>query len=117
MKIGFSTVLDWNDATSTPIAAADLATATYTVFIDTVNPPVKSYPVPATAIAAGTPNADGSKQITVDAVKDLSLTLVPNATYYVAAEDSVDGKLSAETAVLTYTNTVQPKSPGNFSVA
>jgi hypothetical protein len=116
MKIGFSTVLDWNDAANTPIASTDLATATYTVFIDTVNPPVKNYPVPATVIAAGTPNADGSKHVTVDAVTDLGLTLVPNATYYVAAEDSVDAKLSQETAILTFVNTVQPKPPGNFTV-
>jgi len=117
MKVSFSTVVAWDDPKSTPLTAADLATATYTLFLDTVNPPVKTYPVPAANIAAATPNVDGSKTVTVDAVKDLGLTLVPNGTYYVAAQDSVDGILSLETAIITYKNLIQPKSPGNFTVA
>jgi len=117
MKISFNTVLDWDDAASTPIAAPDLATAKYTVFVDTVNPPVQNYPVPSTNLTAATTNADGSKRVTIDAVADLKLTLIPNATYYVALQDSVKDILSAETAVLTFVNTIAPKPPGNPSVA
>ena len=117
MKISFNTVLDWADAANTPISPTDLATAKYTVFVDTVNPPVQNYPVPDANVTAATSNADGSKRVTIDAVADLKLTLVPNETYFVALQDSVKGALSAETAVLTFVNTVAPKPPGNPSVA
>lgn len=115
MLIKFSTPLKWSDLTT--IAAADAATETFLVFVDTVNPPVKSYKVPAANFAAATPNADGSKQVAVDGVKDLGLTVTPGVTYYIAAEDTVDGILSSETAVVTYVYNVQPASPGNLSVA
>lgn len=115
MKISFSTPLKWSDLSA--IAAADAATETFKVFIDTVNPPVKNYQVPAANFAAGTPNADGSKQITVDATADLGVAVTPGVKYYVAAQDAVDGILSAETAILTYVSSATPAAPGNFSVA
>lgn len=119
MKIQFDTPLTGTDqnGNAVQLSAADIAALTYIIFLDTVNPPVKSYAVPAANVAAGTPNADGSKRITVDAVKDLKLTLTNQATYYVAIEDQEGNAISPETAVLTYVYKVTPGPVGNPSVS
>lgn len=114
MKISFSTPLLYTDGTT--ISAAALAAAGYTVYIDTVNPPVKSYTVPAANVAAATVNADGSKQVTLQAT-DVGVVVAPNVTYYVDTADSVSGNASAQTAVLTYKYSPVPAAPGNFSLA
>jgi hypothetical protein len=108
MKITFTVPTEYDDGT--PIAAADLATAKYAVFLDTVTPPVKQYPVPPALL-------QGAGAITVDTAKDLGVTLVPGTTYYVAMDDSVSGVLSDLTSVLTYVYTPKPLPPGNFSLA
>lgn len=114
MKISFSTPLLFTDGSTIPTAA--LAQATYTVYIDTVNPPVKSYTVPTANVAAATTNADGSKQVTLQAT-DVGVAVAPNVTYYVDTADSVSGNPSAQTSVLTYKYSPVPNSPGNFSLA
>lgn len=115
MKITFTTPIDYTDGSA--IAAAALAAANYTVFVDTVNPPVKSYSVPAANLAAGVKQADGSLLVTVDAVIDLKAPLVAGTSYFVAAEDTVSGQVSPETAILTVVYEPTPNSPGNFSAA
>lgn len=116
MKIRFTTPTDYTDGTA--IAAAALAAATYMIFLDTANPPVKSYKVPAANLSAAIKQVDGSFLVTVDTSNDLGIVLVPKTTYFVAADDSVDGvTFSDETSVLTYTYIPKPNSPGNFSLA
>ncbi len=119
MQIAFNTPLTGTDPSGATVqlSATDIAALTYTVFIDTVNPPVKSYAVPTANVTAGTTNADGSKHITVDAIKDLKLTLVNNATYYVAVEDQEGNAISPESAVLTYVYKVTPGPVTNFTIA
>jgi hypothetical protein len=108
MKITFTTPTQYDDGS--PISAAGLAAAKYAVFLDTVTPPVKQYPVPPALLqSTGT--------ITVDTTKDLGVTLVPGTTYHVAMDDSVSGVLSDLTAVLTFQYTPKPLPPGNFSFA
>jgi hypothetical protein len=109
MKLTFKVPTQYDDGS--PIALADLATAKYAVFLDTVNPPIKQYPVPP-ALLQQTTGA-----ITVDTSKDLGVILVPGTTYYVAMDDSVGGVLSDLTSVLTYVYTPKPNPPGNFSFA
>lgn len=108
MKITFTVPTQYDDGT--PIAAAELATAKYAVFLDTVNPPVKQYPVPAALL-----QSTGS--VSVDTLKDLGVTLVPGTTYFVAMDDAVNGQLSDLTPVLTQIYTPKPNPPGNFSFA
>lgn len=108
MKITFTTPTQFDDGT--PITAADLATAKYAVFLDTVTPPVKQYPVPAALLQT-------TGAVTVDTAKDLGVTLVPRTTYFVAMDDSVNGELSDLTSVLTFKYTPKPNPPGNFSFA
>lgn len=115
MKIAFDTPLSGTDTTGATVTltATQEAALAFTVFVDTVNPPVKSYPVPAANVAAATANTNGSKRITVDAVKDLSLTIVPGTTYFVAVADALGTTISPETAVLTFVDVVTPGAPQN----
>lgn len=126
MKITFTTPI--NNADGTPIDPAKLATAEYELFIDTVNPPVQSYEVPQSLIDSATQNSDGSKTVTVDAAKDLGISVAPATTYYVAAEDNiggaftngafVGGESSDETAVVAFTTPAEkPGAPGNLQVS
>lgn len=108
MKITFTVPTQYDDGS--PISAAELATVKYAVFLDTVNPPVKQYPVPPALLQT-------TGGVTVDTAKDLGVTLVPGTTYYVAMDDSVNGQLSDLTSVLTYVYTPKPNPPGNFSFA
>ena len=119
MLIAFNTPLTGTDPSgaTVPLSSADIAALTYTCFIDTVNPPVKSYAVPAANVSAATANPDGSKRISVDAVKDLKIALVDNATYYVAIEDQEGNSISPETSVITYVYKVTPGPVTNPTVA
>lgn len=115
MKLEFDSPLDYTDGT--PIDPTALVS--YTVFIDTVTPPAKSYPVAASAITAATANANGTKHVTVDCVKGDATGFKPVAgtTYYCAVEDSVNGVLSPESPILSYTYAPAPNAPGNFTLA
>lgn len=78
------------------------------VFIDTVNPPVKSYPVPAGAMVA-----DGS--VLTVTFAQLGFTPVPG-TYYAGAEvTDVDGT-SGMSTVVSFKYEVAPKAPTGFTV-
>lgn len=121
MKVTFTSPLDFASGAAIPAAVA--ATLAYTLFIDTVNPPVKAYPVDPAAVKAATPNADGSATVMVDCEKNeaTGFTPVPGTTYFIAVQDSVQeggsAVLSPESPILTYNYEPQPAAPGNFSVA
>jgi len=116
MKIAFDTPLVGTDSTGaavtlTPTQVGEL---TYTVFVDTVNPPVKNYPVTLSKLTtAPTANANGSQRVSVDAVKDLGLTIVAGTEYFVAVQDALGTAISPETPVLTFTEIVTPGAPQN----
>lgn len=113
-KVSFNSPLTYTDGST--IAAADLAGATYALQIDTVNPPVKSFPVPAANVAAAVANPDGSKHITV-AFSDVGFVPLANVTYFVAATDTVLGSTSVEAADVSFTNVVAPNPPSAVSVS
>jgi len=118
MKISFTTPL--MNVDGSPITANEAAALQYFVLIDTVNPPVTKYAVPASVIASGTKNADGSFTITMDkAETDLGFTLpAPGTQLFIAAEDEYGTVMSPETPVVVYTvPTPTPSSPGNLSVS
>lgn len=122
MKLEFDSPLNFTDGDVIP---ADIAsTLAYTVFADTVSPPVQTFPVPAALVAAGTKNANGTVHVTIDLLKgDLTgFTPKPGATYFFAIKDSVkEGSQtvdSAESAIVTATApALTPEAPGNFSIA
>ncbi len=116
MKISFDSPTQFTDGSAIPSADP----ISYQVFIDTVTPPAKSYPVAAAAVAAATKNADGSLHITVDCLQGQAVGFTPVAgtTYYVAAADTVNSETSAESSpVATYTYNPTPEAPRNFSIA
>lgn len=120
MKVTFTSPLDFVSGAAIPSGV--LGTLAYTLFIDTVNPPQKSYPVAAAAIAAAKANTDGSLTITVDCEKGeaTGFTPVAGTAYFIGIEDSVQEGgttvLSPESPILNYTYQPQPATPGNFSV-
>lgn len=121
MKLEFDSPLDYTDGTVIDPTVA--ATLKYIAFIDTANPPVKSYPIAQSAVTNGTKNANGSVHVVADCVKGDATGFVPVAgtTYYCAVQDSVieNGQtvLSAESNILSVTYEPSPAAPANFSIA
>lgn len=113
-KFTFTTSTEYTD--NSAISASDLAALTYEMLVDTVNPPLKAYPVPAANIAAGTANADGSKTVTV-LFTDIGFTAADNVTYYATAADSLGALASGDANIVSFKNGVAAKPPGNFTVA
>jgi hypothetical protein len=119
MKIQFDTPLIGTDASGDPVTltATQVAALSYNILLDTVTPPVKSYPVPAANLAAATTNANGSKHVTIDAVNDLKVTLTGGTTYYLAATDNLGNVVSPETAILSDLLVVTPGEVQNFQAS
>jgi hypothetical protein len=107
VKIQFDTPLTGTDQNNNPVTltADQIAALSYMVLLDTVNPPQKSYPVPAANIAAATANANGSKHVTV-LDTDLGVTIADNVQYYVEIQDALGTQVSPPTAVLPYEHVV-----------
>src|SRR5580693_9307833 len=82
----------------TPIPAGTVLS--YNVLADTVNPPVKSYPVPAANVAAAV-----NGLITVTFV-ELGFVPLPGTTYYCDAEDS-DGLASMPSNLISFTTAAE----------
>lgn len=118
MKIQFDTPLTGTDqnGNTVKLSSADIAALSYVVLLDTVNPPKQSYPVPAANIANATPNANGSKHVTVTDA-DLKVTLADNVQYYIEVQDALGNQISAPTAVIPFELIVTPDPPANPSVA
>lgn len=119
MKIQFDTPLMGTDASGDPVTLSDaqIAALTYNVLLDNKTPPVTSYPVPASCLTAATPNANGSKHVTVDAVNDLKATLVGGTTYFIAVTDALGNLVSPQTSILSDLLVVTPGDVANFSVS
>lgn len=114
-KVTFNTPLTYSDGSTIPAAA--LAAASYVLEIDTVNPPAKSFPVPAANVAAGVANPDGSKHVTV-LFTEAGFTPVPNVTYFVTAQSIVSGQSSVPSSpIAQFSNVVAPNPPTAVSVS
>lgn len=83
----------------------------YTVFIDTVNPPLKSYAIPAADAAV---NASGVVSATF---AQLGFTPVNGTTYYAGATATDASGTSVLSAVFPFTYVVVPNAPTGFTVA
>jgi hypothetical protein len=75
---------------------------TYTVFIDTVNPPVKSYPVPAAEITTGA---------FVVTFAQLGFTPVPGTDYNATVDCSDTNGTSLMSADVSFAYGVVPNAP------
>jgi hypothetical protein len=94
-----------------PIAAADLAKAAYLLFIDTIDPPVKSYAVPAADVAASV-----NGLITVN-FTEIGFAPVPGTKYFATITDTVNGVSSDDAVELNFTNPLPVPNAPTFSVA
>jgi hypothetical protein len=91
----------------TPIPSTDVVA--YSVLLDTVNPPVKSYAVPASAVVAAVAGL-----VTVTFAE---LGFVPvNKTTYFADATATDGGTSLPSNMVSFTYVVTPAAPTGFRV-
>lgn len=84
---------------------------TYQVLVDTVNPPIKAYSVPAAEVAAETAGA-----VTVT-FKQLGFVPINGTTYYAEVVAISSGGTSEPTSVLAFTYTTPPSAPTGFTIS
>lgn len=80
----------------------------YNVFIDTVNPPVKSFPVPAAVITTGTFSVTFAQ---------LGFTPVPGTDYFASVDCSDADGTSVNAADVSFKYAVVPNAPTGFTVS
>jgi len=117
VKIQFDTPLTGTDqnGNTVTLTAAQIAALSYVVLLDTVNPPVKKYPVPVANINNATANANGSKHVTVTDA-DLEVTIALDTPYFIEIQDAL-GNAVATTAVLNYEDILTPGPVQNPTVS
>lgn len=101
-------------ADGTAMTAAQIAALTFTILIDTVNPPgptAKSYPVPAANVAA----ISGGK-ITVK-FTDIGFVPATNVNYYADCIETEGVLASPSSGILSFINAQPPAAPSGFTVA
>jgi hypothetical protein len=81
----------------------------YTALIDTVNPPVKGYPVPATAVPVG--------GVVTATFSQIGFAPVNGTTYYATATATDASGTSGDGNIVVFTYTVVPNPPTGFIVA
>jgi hypothetical protein len=87
-------------------------TLSATVFVDTVNPPVKSFAVPAANMAAAVAGL-----VTVTFAQ-LGFVPVKGTSYFAGAEVSdADGTSIMSNPIDAFTYNIQPNAPTGFSVS
>lgn len=83
---------------------------TYNLLVDTVNPPLKAFPVPAANVAAAVAGV-----VTVK-FTDVGFVPVPNTQYFVAATEATGTAVSADSAVLPFVQVLPPSPPTAVAV-
>lgn len=94
------------DSAGNPVAV------TYTALIDTVNPPVKAYPVPASIV----PDGNGTLTVTFT---ELGFGPIPGVTYFVDVTATDVTGTSTPSAVVSFSNAITvpvPPAPTNPKV-
>ena len=104
------TELTFTEPTQNTDGSAIASPLSYTAFIDTVNPPVKSYAVPAA-------NSVAVNGIVTVTFADIGFTPVSGTTYYadVTATDALGTSAPSNSATFAYD--LAPKAPTGFTVA
>jgi hypothetical protein len=103
----FTESTTYADGTAIPAGTA----LTYAMLIDTVNPPVKAYSVPAANVAAAIAG--------VVTVKFTDIGFVPayNTTYYADATEASGTAVSVPSNQVTFEQVVPPAAPTLLSVS
>ena len=84
---------------------------TYNLLVDTVNPPVQGYSVPAANVAAAVGGV-----VTV-LFSDLGFVPVPNVSYFAAATEAWGAAVSADSNVVTFVQVLPPSPPTALTVS
>lgn len=103
----FTESLTYADGTAIPAGTV----LSYALLIDTVNPPVKSYPVPQANVDA----ADANHVVTVK-FSDIGFTPAYNTPYFVAATEATGAAVSVDSTVLPFEQVIPPAAPTGLLV-
>jgi hypothetical protein len=107
-KIQFTPATTYTDGT--PIPAGTVLS--YVALIDTVNPPIAAFPVPAADVAAETGG------VITSLFTELGFKPVPGVTYFAAVTEASGAAVSADSAIVTFTYPVEvPNAPTGPSVS
>ena len=107
-KISFTAPTTYSDGV-TPLPASDALT--FSALIDTVNPPVKAYPIPA-AETSTTPGA-----VITATFAQLGFAPAVNTTYYATAIAADAAGSSSDANIVSFTYTLPPAPVTGFTVA
>ena len=106
-----SSEISFNAVTTAVDGSALTEPVSYTAFIDTVNPPVKSFVVPAANVTAA---VAGVITVTFAA---LGFAPVDNTPYFVDVTATDAAGTSAPSGVVTFTNVAVPSAPTGLKVS
>ncbi len=106
-KFQFQESTTFTDGSTIPAGTA----LSYNLLIDTVNPPLKAYAVPAADVAAAVAGL-----VTVK-FTDIGFTPVNNTPYFAAATEADGTAVSADSNVVAFTQVVPPSAPTALAVS
>ncbi len=104
----FTVSTTYSDPAKTPIPAGTVLT--YNMLIDTVNPPVKSYAVPAANVAAAVGGV-----VTVK-FTDIGFSPDYNVLYFADATEATGAAVSVPSNQVSFTQVVPPSPPMALAV-
>jgi hypothetical protein len=108
----FSFVPSSTNTDGSSLTTAQVAALTFTLYADTVNPPVKSF-----AVAAGVAVADEVAGTVTIPFASIGFAPVANTEYFAAVTETNVTVTSPMSNVLNFTDVVAPNAPTGFSVA
>lgn len=104
-QIQITRATQFDTAPPTDMTAAQVSALTYAVLIDTVDPPVKSYAVPAAKSAAAVGNV-----ITVTPA-DLGFTAAAGTKYFIEATETSGALVSKPSVEVVWVEPAPPLAP------
>lgn len=108
-KFSFTEATTYDDGT--PITPADIANLVYVIAVDTIDPPLNSFIVPAADIAAAVAGV-----VTVP-FADIGFVPAPNVKYFARVTEASGLQVSVPSNEISFTNVKTPNPPTGFSVA
>jgi len=106
--IQFAPATTYTDGTAIPAGTL----LSYVALIDTVNPPLAQFPVPAADVAAE------SAGVITSSFADLGFNPVPGTTYFAAVTEASGAAVSTDSNIATFTYPAEvPNAPTGFTVA
>ena len=94
------------------LTAAQIAALSFTLYADTVTPPVKAF-----AVSAGVATADETSGVVTIPFAAVGFAPIDNTEYFCAITETDSAGTSPLSPIINFTNVVVPGAPTGFSVA